>query len=186
MDSCYFVQGLSRGDAWQQGHLPDHRLNQLVAKEPEVQAVMEQLRLGHGEGDVHRLTGVVHAAMQGICFDEALHFLTSSVPQAGAIPHELLIFNLVPKRARISANGMTCSLCWPNSIRDVLCTQGALPDRDAAALAKEAGALAFGAGRLDDAVKSYTGQVVPHSRSSSLNTVPQEVSDLAQVQSQRQ
>ena len=64
--------------------------------------------------------------------------------------------------------------------------QGALPDPDAAALAKEAGALAFAAGRLDDALKSYTGQVVPPSMSSSLNTVPQEVPDLAQVQSQKQ
>ena len=54
--------------------------------------------------------------------------------------------------------------------------QGALPDPDAAALAKGAGALAFAAGRLDDALKSYTGQVVPHPRSGSLNTVAQEVS----------
>ena len=68
----------------------------------------------------------------------------------------------------------------------MLCMQGALPDPDVAALAKEAGTLAFAAGRLDDALKSYTGQVVLHSRSSSLNIVPQEVSDLAQFQSQKQ
>ena len=59
--------------------------------------------------------------------------------------------------------------------------QGALPDPDAAASAKEAGALAFAAGRLDDALKSSTGQVAPHARSSSLSTEPQEVSDLAQI-----
>ena len=110
MDSCYFAQGMSRGDAWQQGHLPDHRLNQLVATAPEVHAFMEQLRLGHGEGDVHRLTGVVHAAMQGSCFDEALLFLTSSGPQAGAIHHELLMFDLVPERARSSARQVLLSL----------------------------------------------------------------------------
>ena len=89
MDSFYFVQGMSRGIAWQQGHLSDHRLNQLVAKAPEVQAIMEQLCLGHGEGDVHRFTSVVHAAMQGSCFDEALDFLTSSGPQASANHHGL-------------------------------------------------------------------------------------------------
>lgn len=74
-----------------------------MAKAPEVQAVLEQLRLGHGEGDVHRLTGVVHAAIQGSCCDEALQFLTSSGPQAGAIRHELRIFDVVPERARSSA-----------------------------------------------------------------------------------
>ena len=63
---------------------------------------------------------------------------------------------------------------------------GALPDPDAAALAKEAGALAFAAGRLDDALKSYTGRVVPLSRSSSLTAVPQEVFNLAQLHSHKQ
>ena len=82
-----------------------------MATAPEVQAFMEQLRLGRGEGDVHRLTGVVHAAMQGSCYDEALHFLTSSGPQAGATRHELDMFDTVPERARSSANGLACSLC---------------------------------------------------------------------------